>query len=724
MTVSDHDRRQFLRGAGQLAAAAAATTALPPAIARALAIPAHNATGTIKDVKHVVILMQENRSFDNYFGAMAGVRGFGDRFTIPLPQGRTVWEQSDGTRIVLPYHLDSSQGNAQRVSGTPHSWNDSQNAWDAGRMSEWPRYKTDHAMGYYKEAEVGFQYALANAFTVCDAYHCAIAAGTNPNRLFLWTGTNGPTGANVAAVVNEWDGIDAPTTGYSWTTYPERLQAAGVRWKVYQNMPDNFTDNSLAGFVNYRLANIQMGNNGDGSPYIPYTDAFDAINPLCKGIANTMPDGGFLRAFKDDIKNGTLPQVSWIVAPETYSEHPGPSSPIQGAWYVEQVLNALTAKPEVWSKTVLLVNFDENDGFFDHAPPPAAPALAADGTLAGASTCAVDSERFTHANPPGTTSQPQPDGRVYGMGPRVPMLVISPWSRGGWVNSQVFDHTSVIRFLEQRFGVQEPNISAWRRAVAGDLVSAFNFVDPNNEPLPPLPVLSKKGADKLRAQQEQLPQVAIPPEASQVLPTQTVGVRRSRALPYALKVDAQADAAARSIRLSFANKGSVGAVFHVYDRLHLDRLPRRYTVEAGKLLADTWATGLDRGAYDLWVLGPNGFHRHFSGDTDLARRSPSANPELEVVGRPKQATLALELKNAGNVACSFTVSANAYRNASPQTYAVPAGTQLTVVWDVSPEQGWYDLTVSAAGAGKFVRRIAGRLETGRHGISDPALGVN
>jgi len=372
---------------------------------------------------------------------------------------------------------------------------------------------------------------------------------------------------------------------------------------------------------------------------------------------------------------------------------------------------------------VLLVNFDENDGFFDHVPAPAAPALASDGTVAGGSTCPVDSERFTHANPPGTTSQPQPDGRVYGMGPRVPMLVLSPWSRGGWVDSQVFDHTSVIRFLEQRFGVMEPNISAWRRAVAGDLSSAFNFVNPNNEPLPALPVLTKKGADKLRAQQEKLPQVAIPPEGSQSLPRQAVGVRRSRALPYALKVDAKVDAAARSLRLNFANQGSVGAVFHVYDRLHLDRLPRRYTVEAGKQLADTWTTGQDRGAYDLWVLGPNGFHRHFIGDTDLARKSPAVNPELDVVARPRQNALTLVLKNAGNLACTFTVAANAYRNALPQSYSVPANTQLAVEWDVSPEQGWYDLSVTAAGKDKFVRRIAGRLETGRHGISDPALGT-
>ena len=174
-------------------------------IARALAIPANNRTGTIADVGHVVILTQENRSFDHYFGTMPGVRGFGDRFTIPLPGGRSVWEQSNGTRIVMPYHLDGSTGNAQRVDGTPHTWDDAQAAWDDGRMAQWPLHKRDHSMGYYRQAEVAFQHALADAFTLCDAYHCSLQAGTNPNRLFLWSGSNGPTAANVAAVVNEWD---------------------------------------------------------------------------------------------------------------------------------------------------------------------------------------------------------------------------------------------------------------------------------------------------------------------------------------------------------------------------------------------------------------------------------------------------------------------------------------------------------------------------------------
>lgn len=165
-----------------------------------------------------------------------------------------------------------------------------------------------------------------------------------------------------------------------------------------------------------------------------------------------------LDKLKEDVLADKLPQVSWIVATAEGSEHPGPSSPAQGADYTARVLDALTSNPEVWSKTVLLINFDENDGFFDHMPPPAVPAYEsydadpARARLAGAST--VDTVGEYHHNLNG--SDPQYHHRPYGLGPRVPMYVVSPWSKGGWVNSQVSDHSSVIRFIEARFGVKEP----------------------------------------------------------------------------------------------------------------------------------------------------------------------------------------------------------------------------------------------------------------------------
>jgi phospholipase C len=144
------------------------------------------------------------------------------------------------------------------------------------------------------------------------------------------------------------------------------------------------------------------------------------------------------------------------------------------------VLNALTSDPEVWSKTALLITFDENDGFFDHVVGP----YPNVGTLAGQSTVPLDNELFN-----GTAGTPGgSDGVVgpYGTGVRVPLLVVSPWSAGGWVCSETFDHTSLIRFIEARFGVSEPNITPWRRAVCGDLTSAFDFESASDQ-VPALP---------------------------------------------------------------------------------------------------------------------------------------------------------------------------------------------------------------------------------------------
>ncbi|MGO4331643.1 phosphocholine-specific phospholipase C [Cupriavidus sp. 2TAF22] len=709
--MSLHSRRNFLKMAGG-ASAAAALAAFPPSIRRALAIPANNATGSIRDVEHVVILMQENRSFDNYFGTLRGVRGFGDRFPIPLAGGLNVWQQTFTNRIVQPYHLDSATGNAQRVSGTPHSYPDAQNAWDLGRMNKWPTYKQTQSMGYYTEAELDFQFALANAFTLCDAYHCGFHGGTNTNRLFHWTGTNDPTGANGGPVIdNSGDSMGASTGGYRWTTYPERLQAAGVSWKVYQNMPDNFTDNPLAGFVQYRKANEARGNASSGSPYPAYTVADEAINPLIKGIGNTMPDNGFLQALKDDIAAGGLPQVSWIVAPANYSEHPGPSSPVQGAWYTQEVLNALTANPDIWSKTVLLINFDENDGFFDHVPPPCAPAYDASGVLAGKSTVSTDGEYHTDKHP-------------YGPGPRVPMYVVSPWSRGGWVNSQVFDHTSVLRFMEARFGVAETNISAYRRAICGDLSSAFNFVSPNSAALPGMPSRTKTAADAVRTAQEAKAQVPLPTESAQAAApaTQQAGQRPSRALPYELHVSGREDPGSRVMWLLFSNTGNAAAVFHVYDRLHLDRVPRRYVVEPSKELHDSWdAYAADNGKYDLWVLGPNGFHRSFQGDVSAVAAAGGTAPEIRVCYDVANAAVYLTMINTGPAPCTFTVTPKAYRTDGPWSFDIPAGKQLDQHWPLGLQDNWYDFAVTVPQGG-FQRRFAGRVETGADGKSDPALG--
>jgi phospholipase C len=757
-------RRTFLQSVAGSGLSAAALATFPPGIRRALAIPAHNATGTIKDVKHVVLLMMENRSFDSYFGTFKGVRGYGDRFAAPAANGKNIFYQTytktTPATTYAPYHLDETQGNAQRAGSAPHSWSDTQAAWDQGRLAQWPTVKTPLSMGYYEQAEVPFQRALADAFTLCDHYHAGMLTGTIANRLFYYTGTNGPNGrdpstnarVNVAVMNNQYNGgndIGPSTEGWTWTTYADRLQKAGVTWKVYQSLIDNFGCNEMMGFRHWRAeiekmpasrrpvyvakTDITQAQNLAGPIYDPVTD--DALSPLAKGFANTMPQG-FLETFRADIAAGTLPEVSWIMPPSVYSEHPGPSSPIQGGWYVQAVLDALTANPDVWSKTVLLVNYDENDGFFDHLPPPSAPSHNADGTLAGGTTLpdnemAVEYHNYT----PATSAQPAEDGRPYGPGPRVPMWVVSPWSRGGWVNSQVFDHTSTLMFLEKRFGVKEPQISQYRRAVCGDLTSAFNFENPNNEPLPTLAGRSTKDqVDAMTASQASAPKI-VPP-TTPLLPAQATGVRPSRALPYDL--DAVIDAQPRkgTVKLEFINLGAAGGVFHVYDKLHLDRVPRRYAVEAGQTLDGIWNAGPDdAGKYDLWVLGPNGFHRHFAGDMNALDAKKAA--DTEVVFKPKKnGNVDLTVSNGGDKVATITIKSNeAYGNVfarsddfdqkkgSVWTAKVQPGQKAKITFVVRDNGNWYDLLVTSNADASYRRRFAGRVETGDHSVSDPALGL-
>ena len=702
------NRRDFLRQA--LSATVAGTTlAFPPVIRRALAIPAHRKTHSIADVEHVVILMQENRSFDHYFGTLNGVRGFGDRFPIPVPDapgvvGKTVWFQSNGgttaPMVVAPFRLDTRQSFAvMRVTGTPHNWPNAQDAWDGGRLHEWPRFKTDRAMGFYGREDIPFQFAMAEAFTLCDAYHCSFQGGTNPNRLFQWTGTNDPLAAGHGpAMTNDFDNLEHdPAGGYTWTTYAERLQDAGIRWQVYQDMADNFTDNPMAGFRRYR----------------------DAVAGLPGSLA-ALRDRGLstrdLDLLTDDVIHDRLPQVSWIVATEEGSEHPDPSSPAQGAAYTARVLEALTANPAVWSKTVLFIYFDENDGFFDHVPPPAPPGIVSTEPrqLAGASTADTTGEYHEIQPPDIDPMRTVPLHKPYGLGPRVPMYVISPWSKGGWVSSEVFDHTSVIRFLERRFGVAEPNISAWRRAVCGDMTSAFDFSDPDGRRF--LDELPDTAA--LAAAARALPDTTTPPTpALPVLPEQEESARPSRALPYELHVWAsvRSRSAPPQIDLRFANTGTAGAVFHVYDRKHLDRVPRRFTVEAGKHLTDVWELADDAGDYDLWVIAPNGFHRHFAG-----RAAPHpAVPEIELAY--VRGDLEITLRNRGVEPIEIVLAPNAYTREDHRV-VVPVGQSRMRRWSLERSARWYDITATARGLPSFRRRFAGRVETGRDSLSDPAMG--
>jgi phospholipase C len=666
--MTDVNRRRFL----QLAGGTAALTALSTSIARAAEIPAFRRTGTLADVEHIVVLMQENRSFDHYFGTLRGVRGFGDPRPATLASGKAVWAQSDGKRDILPFHPEADNLGLQFIQDLPHGWNDTHAAWNGGKYDKWVPAKGSTTMAYLTREDIPFHYALADSFTICDAYHCSFMGSTDPNRYYMWTGYTGNDGQGGGPVLGNDE------KGYSWTTYPERLEKAGVSWKIYQDVGDGLDAAGGWGWIQ----DAYRGNYGDNS--LLYFDAYrnakpgDPLYEKARTGTNAKAGEGYFDRLRADVKAGKLPQVSWITAPEAFCEHP--NWPVNyGAWYIAQVLDALTANPEVWSKTALLITYDENDGFFDHVVPPYA--------SAGQSTVDTAGEIFagSAANPAGP----------YGLGQRVPMLVVSPWSKGGYVCSETFDHTSIIRFIERRFGVREPNISAWRRSVCGDLTSAFDFAR-TDAGVPQLPDTAGYEPPDRERHPDYVP--AVP--AHGVLPKQERGLRPARPLPYDLTADARL--AGDHLTVTFANHGRAGAAFYVVTP---SGEPRTYTAGAGAALSATLPAS---GGYDYTAYGPNGFVRQFRGS--------GAGPEVSV--RCAGAGLELVLTNPGTTTVKLTV-ADAYGRRSV-TRQVRPGASIAEHVDTRRSGNWYDVSVTSDGDPKFLRRLSGHVETGRPGTSDPA----
>ena len=571
-------RRDFLKKAAALAAAGG----LPSAIQKALAIePA--AGSTFYDAEHIVILMQENRSFDHCFGSLRGVRGFNDPRAVTLPNGNPVWLQSNAAgETYAPFRLDLKGSNATWLGCLPHDWPDQSQARHEGKHDRWldtkkpAREAIAHlplTLGFHTREDLPFYYALADAFTVCDQNFCSSLTGTNPNRLHLWSGTiRGSNDPAAKANVRNSDAEALP--GLPWKTFPERLEESGIPWRVYQNelyVPTglsgeatpwlgNFGDNVLEYFEKYGVrfakrhreflagklkeiaATVEKVQQRP-KPWTPeweqeaaagaraleyyqkeaaqwsevnwqalaerqkeiHRKAFttNEADPHCRELEELaygdgghvrrmkVPRGDVLHQFRTDVAEGKLPAVSWLVAPQMFSDHP--DSPWYGAWYIAEALDILTSRPEVWRKTVFILCYDENDGYFDHIPPFVPPDPQAPGTGKASQGLktelefvrAAQEDKLRAANPLASTHT----GPI-GLGYRVPLVIASPWSRGGYVCSQVFDHTSILQFLEKfltkKTGkqVSEPNISPWRRAVCGDLTSAFRPAPKKQDAVP------------------------------------------------------------------------------------------------------------------------------------------------------------------------------------------------------------------------------------------------
>src|SRR5712692_7138118 len=317
-----------------------------------------SACSKLTDLAHVVILIQENRSFDHYFGSYRGVRGFSDQspaFQQPDPANTT----NPPAGVLLPFHLDTSKTNAACSHDITHDWVPQHQSWDNGAMdgfvtSRLPINTSDAVltMGYYTRSDLPFYYAVADAFTICDNYFCSVIGPTDPNRLYTMAASIDPAGQNGGPLLQTLVANRSSFFGkLTYTTMPEQLQARGISWKVYSSPDQNilntiFADNVLSYFKNFQ---------NPASPL--YQNAFGPQFPV---------------DFLADALLGNLPQVSWVLASIDDSDHP-PAPSLFGENTLSAIINALTSNSALWAKTVLFATYDENGGFFDHVAPVTAP---------------------------------------------------------------------------------------------------------------------------------------------------------------------------------------------------------------------------------------------------------------------------------------------------------------------------------------------------------------
>lgn len=831
-------RRDFLKQAAALASA----SALPSAIQKAMAIAPAPGT-TWEDAEHVVILMQENRSFDHCLGSLQGVRGFNDPRAVTLPGGNPVWLQSNRAGETFPpFRMDIKGSNATWLGCLPHDWSDQSKARNHGKHDRWLDYKrpargsVSHlplTLGFHTREDLPFYYALADAFTVCDQNFCSSLTGTNPNRLHLWSGTIRPEPhpASMAHVRNH----DAEThEGVKWKSFPERLEEHGVSWRVYQNelylhtgltaeetpWLGNFGDNALEFFARYRVRMARRHRDylagklketeaawekvqAQPKPWTPQLEqqaagienqlkffraevgqwteaAFAALpeedkqlhrkafttneaDPHFRTLESVtyedgstprtmkIPRGDVLHQFRADVATGKLPAVSWLVAPQLFSDHP--DSPWYGAWYISEALDILTDKPELWRKTIFILCYDENDGYFDHIPPFVPPDPAQPWT--GKVSDGIDPElEFVREKQEANHQRvfpriPTHTGPI-GLGYRVPLVIASPWSRGGYVNSEVFDHTSILKFLE-RFAsrkagrqIAETNISAWRRAICGDLTSVFRPAPAADAPQDnPGKVERRPFLESIhQAQFKPGPATPRPLSAEEqaaarrsltalaAMPRQEKGTRPSCALPYELSVHGALAADGKLFAVEFAagkarfGDRSSGAPFHVYapgrcasadPAVSEECRTWAYAVKAGDRIRDEWPLALfPEGNYHLRIHGPNGFYREFRGSSagpaiTLTLDDPTDGvPALVVTSRIPDKPVTLEIAGLSYGAPAVNIQLSS----SP----------LRLPLHVDKSHGWYHVHVTATGFPAYSQQLAGRLEHGRESRTDPLMG--
>ncbi len=754
------DRRDFIKMLGLAGTSAAAYTACSAYMQEALAQSAMtidelltddqlHCEGKLADIEHVVILMQENRSFDHYFGTLRGVRGFGDPRPLRLRNGKPVWEQSKGGR---PYRLpkkpayesgiigetiDANSSGSVFLQDPAHGYDTGLLAWNGGLSDQWIEQKDFVALAHYAEEDIPLYFKLAKAFTLCDAYFCSHNGATDPNRSFYYTGTCNGLASN--DFFSGWSG-DRP----AWKSYPEKLEDLGIDWKFYQDgltwtsdaFAGNYGDNTLEYFGRYQ----------------DKTTSIYKKNQTINSILRTDPNRP--SQFEQDILDNKLPEVSWIVAPEAFTEHPK-YPPHFGEYYVHEILRAFAANKAVWHKTLFLITYDENGGFFDHVLPPAPPLNEGQGQVSpGITLTPPGVSRDLNSEYPDKVSK-DPDVEAFyakdkpnvpiGMGPRVPMLVISPWSAGGRVCSETFDHTSVIRFLDTWLSAKGkqakdapffPNISSWRQAVAGDLTSTLDFNRLGTTELDNLVASTRKaviltGTDQSKARtvatfHPGIDDVNADPDANK-----PVLVKQDKAqcelLPVGydfqvfFKYGKHNDGKTR-VEWVIRNSGPLGASFYVIPYSRTDQ-PWRYSVDGVKpggtpVTVSDYAQ-IASGDYAYAIHGPNGYLFEFAGNSlDTVQMQLPNITDVQSLDEGKTVRFIIDKWPTANGKLKLVSAYTEY-----EATLDPDQNKPTII-DITTVDGWYDVSfVDAVKENTYLRRYAGHLENGRIGKSDPAIGL-
>src|SRR5437868_3379324 len=306
----------------------------------------------LNTINHVVIAIQENRTFDTYFGAYSKAGKFGIPANFAVPNGK-------GGKV-KPYHFTS-----RITSNIMHDWKAIHGEWDKGAMDGFYTTDGNNALGYYDSSDIAFYYGLADSFTLCGNYFCYQLGATLPNRIALWAGTSG--GITTANKI--------PRGSLDFPTIVDLLDAHHISWKCY--------------------------NLGLGLGSVPEIEFINAL-PLFKRWQHDHRLHYPATDFYNDLGSGTIPQVSFLITDALISEHPHihPSLNIQsGQKAMAKVINALMAS-RLWTNSLLFLTYDEGGGYFDHVAPPQ-----------------VD---------------------AYGMGMRVPTLVISPWLKRGYASGHLY----------------------------------------------------------------------------------------------------------------------------------------------------------------------------------------------------------------------------------------------------------------------------------------------